>query len=708
MVKAPAIRGLAFSAAAIPDLTVMSETPQRRRSGWAGLALCQLLSLACLAASLWWVAREVEFVLANHLITASLSVEDAMGSALAWQLAAFGGALLLTHALFGLLVFALARLTEAAFPGGTIARREWLIAGWFALLVGLVMAANTTWNPASIFAGEESWWRVTVLGLRPVQLIVAGVSLVLLALTFRAAPRLRLRNPVRAVAAAGVTILALFTGLALPKVMNATAPAPAGAAPHIVIIGIDSLRNDLSVPRGGEATIPHIGDFLAGARRFDDTISPLPRTYGSWVSILTGRHPVSTNARVNLMPRKLVREGETLADALRAREYRAIYATDEVRFANFDQTFGFDELITPPVGAVDFLLGFAGDIPLVNLLASTRIGGGLFPSNHANRGAYVTYQPRHFTARLEHELSIRGPSFLAIHLTLAHWPYAWSGMKVPTVPQQYRPAYGKAIAEVDRQFRDVMRLLAEKHVLDNAIVVLLSDHGEALGAETDSMLRKTGTSREIWDSLWGHGTSVMSPHQYGVLLAMHAYGRATLPGPQQNYDWPVSLEDLRPTLEHFATGKAPAGVDGISLLPYLADPSLAPELEKRVRFTETDFNTPSTLAGRYEASGIINEAAIYYELDRDSGWVQFRENRLPELLARKQRAALSSNTLLAAIPGPPGQGPRYLLTDRHKPAPRALEGPPDPLDEPEARRLWDALKARFPGELPVDAELPRM
>ncbi len=61
-------------------------------------------------------------------------------------------------------------------------------------------------------------------------------------------------------------------------------------------------------------------------------------------------------------------------------------------------------------------------------------------------------------------------------------------------------------------------------------------------------------------------------------------------------------------------------------------PGVAAALASRIRFTETDFNTPDVLAGRYEASGIIDEAAVYYELDYDSGWVQFRENRLPELL----------------------------------------------------------------------------
>ena len=58
----------------------------------------------------------------------------------------------------------------------------------------------------------------------------------------------------------------------------------------------------------------------------------------------------------------------------------------------------------PPVGAADFLLGYAGDMPLVNLVAATPFGGLLFPSNHANRGAVVTYRPAHFVRRLEREI----------------------------------------------------------------------------------------------------------------------------------------------------------------------------------------------------------------------------------------------------------------------------------------------------------------
>ena len=688
----------------------MNASLNRKQSGWSGLFLSQLLALAFLGGCVWWVLREAELILPNDRIAASLSLERELGTDLPRQLFTFGTVLILCHALLGLAAFSFARLTEAACIGEPPARRSWLVAGWFTWLTGLVMAANATWYPGSRFAGTESWLLADVWGFQPVEILLLACGLLVLILFLRAARRLRVVDSGLAFGVAGVAAIALVAGVTLHRASAGPSPAAFGSkAPHVVIIGVDSLRSDFTESRSGATITPHVDAYLAAAHRFSDTITPLARTYGSWVSILTGRHPVSTNARVNLMQRQLVHAGVTLPDALRSHGYQTVYATDEVRFANIDESFGFDRLITPPIGAADFLLGYAGDMPLVNLVVASRAGRLLFPSNHANRAAHVTYRPDDYVERLADELVVDGPMLLAIHLTLAHWPCSWAGMPTPRhTPQEYRPAYRLAIKEVDRQFDAVMRLLEEKGVLENAIVVLLSDHGEALGGETDSMLRKTGTSREIWDSLWGHGTSVMSPHQYGVVLAMRAYGRATLPGSIGIHDWPVSLEDVRPTLEQYVTGEAPPDVDGISLLPYLADPARATALASRIRFTETDFNTPNTLAGRYEASGLIDEAALYYELDRESGWVQFREARLPELMAQKQRAAVSVNTLLAAIPGPQGQGPRFLLTDRRNPAPRALEGPPDPSAEPEARRLWDALKARFPGELPPDPELPRM
>jgi hypothetical protein len=85
-----------------------------------------------------------------------------------------------------------------------------------------------------------------------------------------------------------------------------------------------------------------------------------------------------------------------------------------------------------------------------------------------------------------------------------------------------------------------------------------------------------------------------------------------------------------------------------------------------VRFTETDFNTQSTVNGRYEASGILEEAAFFYELDSDSGWVQLRSDRLNDLISLKQRAALSPHSVLAYMPAPDGKSGSYLFTDRRE------------------------------------------
>lgn len=685
----------------------MSPKPPSDRP-FRGFLLSQFLALVTVVMCAWWVARHNSYLLANHRVTGSLNLHESFfGTTTFWQLVAFAAALVFVHALLGALAFGLARLTEAAFPGREIARRSWLVGGWFALLAGLAMAANTTWHASSVFAGEDSAWRRDVAGLPPAAIAAGLLGLLLLFLAARALIRRRAPRPRQTLAfAAGFAALALV--FALPRITSATAGTETGSKPNVVILGIDSLRNDLTVPRHGDAVMPNVRAFLAASRRFEDATTSLARTYPSWMTILTGRHPVDTNARYNLMPRALVHEGETIGESLRAQGYRAIYATDEVRFANFDRSFGFDQTITPPVGASDFLLGYIGDMPLVNLVADLPIGGLLFPSNHANRAANVTYRPEQFVRRLDRELRVDGPSLIAIHLTLAHWPYAWAGMEVPTAPEEYRVAYAAATAEVDRQFGQVVKLLEDKRVLDNAIVVVLSDHGEALGADNDSIVRQTGTSREIWDSLWGHGTSVLSPNQYQVVLAMRAFGRAKLPGPDENYAWPVSLEDLRPTLEQLATGHAPAGVDGVSLVPYMADPASAGALAPRIRFTETDFNTLSTLQGHYQASGLVDEAAIYYEMDPSSGWMQLRPSRLPQLLNEKQRAAIGTTGFVAAIPQGPGKGVRYLYADRGDPHPRALEGLLDGPGDAEARRLRDALVARFPGELTPSGDLPRM
>jgi hypothetical protein len=669
------------------------------------LTLALLLGIGFMAFCLWWGLRNLLYALLSEKVTAALVHGEVFVPVLTARIAGFAAALVALHLLLGLAAFACARLTGAALPRFAANLKGWLVFAWFVLIVLLAMLANAAYFPASLFTPKDGWMRADWNGLRPLDLVVAGIAVTLALLGWLA---IRAKGiPARHLTAWSASVMLLAAGLLVGQGLpDDSQAATANAAPNIVILGIDSLRDEYAGAADGPRLTPNIDRFLAGAHRFSDTTSPLARTYPALVSMLTGRHPVTSNARFNLMPRSLVREGDTLADALSARGYRSVFAIDEVRFANFDQSFGFDQLITPPVGASDFLIGRMGDLPLVNLVSGLRFAGWLFPSNHANRAAAVTYRPGQFIDRVERELRIDRPTFLFAHLTLSHYPYSWADHVMPTRPEQYRTSYKRAISEVDRQFAALWRVLERKGLFDNAIVVVFSDHGEALGFPNDSMLRKTGTAHEIWNSIWGHGTSVMSANQYEVLLAMRAYGRAQLPGRPTVHDWPVTLEDLRPTLEEIATGAAPKDIDGISLLPYLDDPAAATVLDARIRYTETDFNTPMTLAGQYDESGLLKQGAMYYEIVPETGWMQLIPARLPELIRMKQRAAITRNALFASIPSWTDGSVTYLYSDRHAPHPLKIEQRPDPGTDPEAARLWDALRARFAAELPAQPGLP--
>ena len=82
-----------------------------------------------------------------------------------------------------------------------------------------------------------------------------------------------------------------------------------------------------------------------------DAITPLARTFPSWVSMLTGRHPHTTGAYMNLLPRELIHAGHTLPQLLREHGYRTYYAIDETRFSNIDASYGFDRTRRRPWAA---------------------------------------------------------------------------------------------------------------------------------------------------------------------------------------------------------------------------------------------------------------------------------------------------------------------------------------------------------------------
>lgn len=671
------------------------EQPHPRQGLWFGIGLGLLfLGLTCFRSF-----SDLFSTVRSDRVLVALVHSGASSPLIASQIAFYVVVLLALHALLGVLAFAMARLSERAF--GRVASRRALVTGWFSLFGAWILLENIRRFPSSSHSSPGTWLRGDWHGITLSGVVGAVILAIVITILWRLRGAMAASRPVRRLAlpvsGAAVAVVLSTSGFHFSESRAVADPDK----PNVIFVGIDSLRCDIAINSGGFVETPNIGHFLRDAKVFTDTTTPLARTFPSWMSILTGQHPVSTNARFNLMPRALVNEGRTIGDLLQERGYRTIYATDEVRFANINETYGFDQTITPRIGTTDFLLGNANDLPLPNLLSGLPITRWLFPNTYANRAAWVTYRPESFLRRLDTEIQPSGPTFLAVHLTLAHWPYWYGGLAKPVFSPTWREMYGFAVPAVDRQFAGVMDILRRKGLLDNAIVVVLSDHGEALGKRSDTLMSRFGKPEEIGGSIWGHGTSVLSPHQFQVLLAFRGFGSADFKG-AGHLPEPASLEDIKPTIMELLgarTGEI-GPVDGQSLGPVLRGETPPAELVDRIRFTETDVNTPKLLAGQIDEKGLIKEAASFYEIEPMRGWSQLRADGLSTLLNRKQRAAMQGDLLLAAIPRDTQEGQYdFLLLNRKFPLPMRLTGRPDATLHPDGARLWDALHDRFPGEL---------
>jgi arylsulfatase A-like enzyme len=645
---------------------------------------------------------DVRTALFHDNILDSIYAGPILGTTLAHNLEHFCAALLALHLLFGAACWLAALLAEHAWPRVAASRTQWVLL-WLCATTIALLAANARYFPASSLgepyarAARAEWHGVSVTAalLAILGLAIAAALVCAGRRAWRSRPR---PITLSALAAALLVTGAVTTGFVAAPLVG---PRQSAAAPNIVLVGFDSLRTDVLSAR----STPALEAFLAGGVQFTDVTTPIARTFPSWVAILTGNGPQRTGAVINLAPRAMVSTAGSLTDTLRTRGYHAVYAISETRFSNIDSSYGFDTTIMPPVGASDFIISWFGDAPLMNLLINSRPGERLFPFLYANRGAATTYEPGEFLDRLDRELPHQAPLFLVVHFMLAHWPYTWSDTLARPAENvaDLAARYATAIPRVDAQFAGFLSMLQRRGVLDNAIVVVLSDHGESFEAPSDSLVAPDAPLLRRLDAVptWGHGTSVLVPSQYRVLLGMRAYGAAQplIParGPSAA---PATLMDLAPTLEELL-GLRAGPHEGVSLAAVLRGADGAGQsLGDRIRLTETEYNPPGVVdaAGR-PSTRRISEISRNYDLDPVSDRLQVSPKRLGSALARRQFAAIGTEELLAALPRPDGPGFQLLAVGLEGQRIEALDAPPDASTQPQRARLWEALRAHLPGEV---------
>ncbi len=338
-------------------------------------------------------------------------------------------------------------------------------------------------------------------------------------------PRLGWRIPAFGLA----VLLALLSGLIPQRERPPAIAAPPGAA-NVILITIDTLRADRLGVYGGPVSTPNVDRLGLEGAIFEGAITPLPETAPSHASMFTGRHPSET---------KVVQNGRTLASneltvteqlslsGWRTGAFVSSFAVDSS--VGLDQGFEvYDDDFAPALrGVSEFRTGWMA------LRLLLRFGDPAdWPSLLERRGDATVARALTWLDTLRPEQ----PVFLWVHLFDPHSPYdvhedtgeftvdhreilaqepgySYSDTEITALRRQY----DAEVKFMDAQVGVLIEGLRARGRLEDAVVLLVGDHGESLGEHEiyfthhglyDEVLRVPMLLWEARPGDWASGTRV--------------------------------------------------------------------------------------------------------------------------------------------------------------------------------------------------------
>jgi arylsulfatase A-like enzyme len=294
--------------------------------------------------------------------------------------------------------------------------------------------------------------------------------------------------------------------------------------PHLILLSVDALRADLL--REGEANreqFPEIFALLDESQRFRHAFAPAAGTDLSMSTLMTGHVDA-------FMPTEA-----TLAERLEAAGWytTSVVPSEVLRYA----------------GKVLLMRGFMRTTRLVNDAQEKDVG--LYSSSRRATQLALDDVDRYLATTREAERA--GPLALWVHYFDVHEHDELSpfdrALRAETRSKDRVERYRASLALVDAALGDLRKGLEGRDIWDQAVVVLVSDHGESLGE--DPRLPEN------------HGR-VLYAALTDVPLALRIPGVAP-----KSIDMPVSLVDVAPTLLSLLGVEPGTSLDGLDLLPEL-------------------------------------------------------------------------------------------------------------------------------------------
>jgi arylsulfatase A-like enzyme len=471
------------------------------------------------------------------------------------------------------------------------------------------------------------------------------------------------------------------------------APLPPGRRPNLVVVVLDTLRADALSPEAPErGVMPRLAAWAREGVAVRHAVAPAPWTQPSVVSLLTGLLPGEHRQGHAKFPppdpAALVSFAEILGRTF-GYETRALVGlpageTPANVFLGFEHIEPDTHLAGVPERLEAWARARTRERPFFLMLHSFEVHDPYGAANHPypvprgwNREAIDVAalgpdpDPLMLTKRLLTERdfrhAMRAPAVSARMMPLVVGAM-FDGLRRdpdPLLGPSLHQAYRAGAAWVDGLLDGVLGRLGAWGLLDDTLVVVTADHGEAFGE---------------------HGSLQHMRWLYDELLRIPLALRGPPPFDRpRTVEGQVALHDVLPTFFDWAGLPMPADLEGRSFLPLLTtDGAGRPVVSEEVR-------TPANTGGRSHAilasartrawkfivthellSGAVTEEL--YDLAADPGE---RTNLLPDATRRLPRAMVDAieaararvhDPALRLVPGTPPPAPP-------RPAPFAVEGP---------------------------------